>query len=154
MAGGGVFRQLRTEVFQLRFLLVAREADAAMWHRSQAVMRCSRACSRAALESVRQRQKRHKTRSSAHLRRRGPQLLLVGLAACGVIAHVGVVPPASTTSEGHQDVWLRPKPPASPPHRLGSSSAACGGLDSVSAALHETLPHQNQACIPLAVAPR
>jgi hypothetical protein len=51
MADGSVLRQLRTDRLERAFLLIAREADVAMWRcgdvamwqRCQAVMRCSRA---------------------------------------------------------------------------------------------------------------
>jgi hypothetical protein len=40
---GGILRERRQHRLQLGFLLRAREADAALWQRCQAVMRCSRA---------------------------------------------------------------------------------------------------------------
>jgi hypothetical protein len=61
MADGCILRQLGADRLERGFLLGAREADVALEQRCQAVLRCSSAV----LESVRQRQKRHRTCSSA-----------------------------------------------------------------------------------------
>jgi hypothetical protein len=46
---------------------------------------------------------------------RGPQLVLVRLATCGLIAHRGLCPSGGTQAVGDQDVWLTP----AAPHRQG-----------------------------------
>ena len=61
--------------------------------------------------------------------------------AAGLFAQAGVFAPGSTNAVGHQDIWLRRTPPASPPQRQGSSPMACGGRKPDSVILGYRLEH-------------
>src|SRR5262249_42545062 len=108
-------RELRPDGLALRFLLRACERGVAAIPSRNALLTCRVVAGATAPQDL---------LKLALLRGRRPQLLLVGLAACGLIAHFCVFPPGTTTSGGQQAVWRKP----GAPHRQGKSPAACGGL--------------------------
>jgi hypothetical protein len=97
---GCVFRERLADVLQLRFLLVAREADVAALPGGDALLK------RRVVERATAPQDALKL---ALLLGRRPEFLLVGPAARRLFAHTWVFPSLSTRAVEGQDFWLTPR---------------------------------------------
>jgi hypothetical protein len=103
---GGIVGARGAPRLQLRFLLSARDRDAALFPPEEALLQGGLGARTAAPPDARPR---------PLLCGRGRELLLIGFAARRLFAQRGGFPPASAHSGGHQDRWLTPRAP----HRLG-----------------------------------